>query len=103
LQDGRTHDWIGVMSYFQAFTMPDLATIMSANMDRVVADHTNLPGKFTFSLPFTGGNMQPDSHLGGPDGPTLEDGLEQLGLKLAPAKAPVERLTIDHIEKPQVD
>ena len=54
------------MSYFQAFTMPDLATIMSANMDRVVADHTNLPGKFTFSLPFTGGNMQPDSPMGGP-------------------------------------
>ena len=39
----------------------------------------------------------------GEDAPTLEDGLEQLGLRLEPAKGPVERLVIDHIEKPQED
>jgi uncharacterized protein (TIGR03435 family) len=103
VQDGRRHDWMGVTSYFQAFTMADLAEILSANMDRVVADHTNLPGQFTFVLPFTGGNMQPDSHLGGEDGPTLEDGLQQLGLRLEPAKGPVERLVIEHIERPEED
>jgi uncharacterized protein (TIGR03435 family) len=103
VQDGRKHDWIGYTSYFQAFTMADLAEILGANMDRTVADHTNLTGPYTFVLPFRGGNMEPDTHLGGEDGPTVKDGLEQLGLRLEPAKAPVERLAIDHIEKPEVD
>jgi len=103
IQDGRSHEWIGYTSYFQAFTMADLAEILTANMDRVVADHTNLTGPFTFVMPFGGGNMQPDTHMGGEDAPTLEDGLEQLGLRLEPAKGPVERLVIDHIEQPEVD
>jgi uncharacterized protein (TIGR03435 family) len=47
--------------------------------------------------------MEVDSHLGGEDGPTIQDGLEQLGLRLEPAKGPVERLVIDHIEEPEVD
>jgi len=104
VQDGSRHDWIGVTSYFQAFTMADLAEILTANMDRVVADHTNLPGKYTFVMPFSGGmNMAPYTHLGGEDGPSLEEGLEQLGLQLKPRKGPVERLAIDHIEKPEED
>lgn len=101
LQNGREHAWIGYTSYFQGFSMADLAGILSANMDRMVADHTGLTGAFTFSLPFSGGGMERDSHLGGEDGPSVEDGLEQLGLRLEPAKGPVERLVIDHIEKPE--
>ena len=54
-------------------------------------------------MPVAGHDMEPESHLGGPDAPTLEDGLEQLGLRLVTAKAPVERLMIDHIEKPAED
>jgi uncharacterized protein (TIGR03435 family) len=104
IQDGRRHDWIGLNSYFQAFTMADLAEILTANMDRVVADHTNLPGQYTFVMPFVGGaNMAPYTQLGGEDAPTLEDGFEQLGLQLKPAKGLVERLVIDHIEKPEED
>jgi uncharacterized protein (TIGR03435 family) len=104
VQDGRRHDWIGNTSYFQAFTMADLAEILTANMDRVVADHTNLSGKYTFVMPFVGGaNMAPYTQLGGEDAPTLEDGLEHLGLQLKPAKGLVERLVIDHIEKPEED
>ena len=104
VQDGRKHDWIGLTSYFQAFTMADLAEILTANMDRVVADHTNLTGQYTFAMPFAGGaNMAPYTQLGGEDAPTLEDGLEQLGLQLKPAKGLVERLAIDHIEKPEED
>lgn len=103
VQDGRKHDWIGYTSYFQGFSMADLAEILSANMDRVVADRTNLTGPYSFVLPFGGSNMEPDSHLGGEDGPTIKDGLEQLGLRLEPAKAPVERLAVDHIEKPEED
>jgi uncharacterized protein (TIGR03435 family) len=105
VQDGRRHDWIGLTSYFQAFTMADLAEILTANMDRVVADHTNLTGQYTFVMPFSdGANMEPDAHMcPGEDAPTLEDGLEQLDLRLESAKGPVERLVIDHIEKPEED
>jgi uncharacterized protein (TIGR03435 family) len=104
VQTGRTYNWMGGTIYLQAFTMADLAEILTANMDRVVADDTNLTGPYTFVLPFPSGrNMEPDSHLGGEDGPTIEDGLEQLGLQLKPARGPVERLVIDHIEKPEED
>lgn len=100
---GRSYQWIGITAYFQAFTMADLAEVMTINMDRVVADHTNLPDRYNFALPLVGRDMEPDSHMGGEDAPTIEDGVEQLGLRLEPAKGPVERLVIDHIEKPQED
>jgi uncharacterized protein (TIGR03435 family) len=100
---GRSYQWIGITAHFQAFTMADLAEVMIVNMDRVVADHTNLPDWYTFALPLGGHDMEPDSHLGGEDAPTIQDGLEQLGLRLEPAKGPVERLAIDHIEKPEED
>lgn len=101
VQNGRAHDWIGSTSYYQAFTMADLAEILSSRMDRVVADHTNLSGQYTFVMPVFGGiNAEPDTHVGNADGPILEDVIEQLGLKLEPAREPVERLVIDHIEMP---
>jgi uncharacterized protein (TIGR03435 family) len=100
---GRSYQWIGITAHFQAFTMADLAEVLTVNMDRVVADHTNLPDRYTFALPLGGANMEPDSHLGNDDAPTIQDGLEQLGLRLEPAKGPVERLMIDHIEKPEED
>ncbi|HWG17350.1 MAG TPA: TIGR03435 family protein [Acidobacteriaceae bacterium] len=103
VQSGRSHNSVSHISYFQGFTMAELAEVLGANMDRGVVDHTNLDGRFNFAMPFSGSNNNPDSHQGGPDAPTLEDGLEQLGLRLATAKAPVERLMIDHIEKPAED
>lgn len=99
----RSDEWIGITAHFQAFTMADLAEVLTVNMDRVVADHTKLPGSYDFALPLFGRNMEPESHLGGEDAPTIQDGLEQLGLKLIPTKAPVERLAIDHIERSQED
>lgn len=100
---GRSNEWIGITAHLQAYTMADLAEVMTINMDRVVADHTNLPDRYTFALPLAGHDMEPDSHMGDENAPTIEDGLEQLGLRLVPAKASVERLVIDHIEKPEED
>jgi uncharacterized protein (TIGR03435 family) len=91
---------------------------LSGQVDRAVVDKTGIAGKFTFHLEFT-----PDTALGGvpgrggdagnpgnagnpappadPAGPTIFAALqEQLGLKLAPEKGPVEFLVIDHVEKP---
>ena len=69
---------------------------------RLVVDRTGLTGKYDFSLRWT-----PDALLearagaGDASGPSLFTALEeQLGLKLKPAKAPVEVLVIDRVERP---
>jgi len=64
---------------------------------RTVIDKTGLLGKYEINLKWTA-----DEQQGSPDaGPTLFTALEeQLGLKLVPAKGPVDTFVIDHIEKP---
>ena len=64
---------------------------------RTVVDKTGLTGNYDIDLKWT-----PDDQQGTPDaGPTLFTALEeQLGLKLVPAKGPVETLVIDHVERP---
>jgi uncharacterized protein (TIGR03435 family) len=78
---------------------------------RVVVDRTNLPGRFEFTLRFARPGMTPTPTLSiaapspSPDDPpeiftALQ---EQLGLKLEAARAPVDTLVIDHIERPTED
>jgi len=78
--------------------------------DRVVIDSTGLHGSYDFTLAWTPFGAQP-SPMGGAQplaaastddsAPSLFAALrQQLGLKLVPAKAPVEALVIDHIEQP---
>lgn len=84
-----------------------LLQILSGNARRVVVDKTGLTGKYTLSLkwnPLESENL-PQSFLDQyPDfknRPGLIDAVqEQLGLKLEPAKGPVDVYVIDQIEKP---
>ncbi len=64
---------------------------------RIVVDKTGLSGNYEIDLKWT-----PDDQQGTPDaGPTFFTALEeQLGLKLMPAKAPVDVLVVDHVERP---
>jgi len=50
-----------------------------------------------------GTGFDPTMRRGGEDAPSMEEELYQLGLQLVPTKAPVERMAIDHIEKPEED
>jgi uncharacterized protein (TIGR03435 family) len=96
-------------------TMKDLAQRLSNQLDRPVVDKTGVAGMFEITLEFA-----PDSMIRGfggrgpgdagrseaspipadPVGPTLFTAMqEQLGLKLAGDKAPVDYLVIDHVEK----
>jgi len=83
-------------------------------LDRPVLDKTGFTGAFdlklrftadqaTMGLPGSGGPGDPGGSgiPANPDLPNIFAALqEQLGLKLVPAKGPVEVLVIDHVERP---
>ncbi|HET9192807.1 MAG TPA: TIGR03435 family protein [Vicinamibacterales bacterium] len=79
-------------------SMSQLATTLSGRMSRIVLDRTGLSGVFDFTLDFVpdGSPIDASQNL-----PPLQAALrEQLGLKLEPARGPVEVLVIDHVERP---
>jgi uncharacterized protein (TIGR03435 family) len=97
-----------------ALAIGELVNGMLSNLlDRPVIDKTGLTGRYDFDLEFAPDSSMPMfqgmSGRGGaeagtalpadPDGPTIFAALEKLGLKLEPAKGPVEVLVIDRVEK----
>ncbi|MGA8742193.1 MAG: TIGR03435 family protein [Terracidiphilus sp.] len=72
-----------------------LAASLSNPAGRMVIDKTGLTGRYEINLAWSW-NDEP-----GNSGPSLFTALqEQLGLKLEPAKAPIDVVVIDHIERP---
>lgn len=77
-------------------------------LDRPVIDHTGISGKYDFSLDWTPDESQFRDRSGmstssnaRAEPPDLYTAIrQQLGLKLESAKAPVEVLVIDRVEKP---
>lgn len=92
----------------RAEPMVRLAAVLSNNgfagIDRLVIDHTGLSGNFDFVVEWSvsPSAADPQSRTSSDDtGPPLDVALRrQLGLILRPAKAPVETLVIDRIERP---
>ena len=84
---------------FHRRTIADFAQFLSFSnlVGRTVIDKTGLTGNYEIDLKWT-----PDDQQGTLDaGPTLFTALEeQLGLKLVPAKDPVDTLVVDHVERP---
>ena len=69
----------------------------NTGVDRPVIDHTGVAGMFGFTLMFSPFDAGP--HVS--DVPSIFTALqEQLGLKLEPARGPVELLVIDSVEQP---
>jgi bla regulator protein blaR1 len=93
-----------------AMSMTELVGGLMPMVGRLVTDRTGLLGRFEVNLEFTPEQMPP-SRTGGPpmppidpNGPTIFTALqEQLGLKLEPARAPVDVLMIDRAEHPTPD
>ncbi len=76
-------------------TMKRLAEVLSQQSDRFVLDHTGLTGQYDFNLAWSSDLTSDDAQE-----PALFTAVQQLGLKLEPAKGPVEVVVIDHIERP---
>jgi uncharacterized protein (TIGR03435 family) len=80
--------------------MDSFAEILARKMDFPVVNNTELKGVFNFTLHWT-----PDSSARSSDEATDDVSIftalpEQLGLRLRSAKAPVQVLVIDHVERP---
>jgi uncharacterized protein (TIGR03435 family) len=75
-------------------SMPELAARLSDFLRRPVRDQTGLTGTYDFE--YRTGNDDPDSSatVG------IIQSMQQIGLKLAQGKGPVETIVIDHIERP---
>jgi uncharacterized protein (TIGR03435 family) len=88
-----------------------LAAVLSNNgfagVDRVVIDRTGLAGNFDFTVEWAVPISPTDSAsrpAADDTGPPVDVALrQQLGLTLRPAKAPVETLVIDHVERPSAN
>jgi uncharacterized protein (TIGR03435 family) len=100
----------------QGITISDLAKSLAQQLHRSVTDKTGLAGKYDIALQWTpdqdaapmipgaGGNQPGAPPPPDASGPSIFTALqEQLGLKLEPAKGPVDTLVIDHIEPPSAD
>jgi uncharacterized protein (TIGR03435 family) len=81
----------------KAASIQSLAFSLSNQVGRLIIDKTGLAGKYDMNLTWAW-NDQPGSADAGPSIFTaLQD---QLGLKLEPAKAPVDVVGVDHLERP---
>ncbi len=79
-----------------AGTMPEIAQRLGGAAGRPILDKTGVNGKYGFLLIYTRPSAQPQ-----PDGPpdfftAIE---QQLGLKLIPAKAPIDCLVVDRAQR----
>ncbi len=99
----------GMIMSFHNSPMSQFTAVLQNSTDRPVVDQSGLTGRYDFTLNFT-----PDAAmaalLGGPpapagDNPDAAPDLfaafqQQLGLKLEPARAPVDVMVIDKVERP---
>jgi uncharacterized protein (TIGR03435 family) len=92
-------DGEGQTMHFYAVSMGSLTPLLSNWEGRPVQDKTGLIGRYDFRLqrPALGG---PSAQPGSDSRPSISAVLDDLGLKLESARAPVETLVIDHVEQP---
>jgi uncharacterized protein (TIGR03435 family) len=82
-------------------SMSDLAETLAGQFSRPVVDRTGLKDKYDFKLHYQDVRLSDRSADDQNPTPPLDMAIQdQLGLKLEPAKGPIQLLVIDHIEKP---
>lgn len=91
----------------EAIDMSDLAAVVERFSDRPVLDNTGLTDLYKIAFPAfnlrrpTGPESASEKRpLDDATRPTLSDALQDLGLRLESAKAPVEMFVVEHFERP---
>ena len=97
-----------VTQHLTGANLSRLITSLENLVGRSVVDRTGLQGSFDLELTFSIDGLtvanRPPPAAGSPEGPAVFTALEeQLGLRLAPARARVEVLVIDAVERPTPD
>jgi uncharacterized protein (TIGR03435 family) len=101
---GRVANSIGVISYFQDESMALFAEVLTAHYDRRVIDRTGLKGGFNFSaVLLPGAGNAPADHRPTDDTPSTIESLAAIGLRLEGAKTSVDRLAIEHVQRPETN
>jgi uncharacterized protein (TIGR03435 family) len=78
-----------------------LAGLLGMALDRPVIDTTGITDQFEIHLVFSPDDPPQPAAINAPDAPGIFEAIqEQLGLKLVPARGPVDVLVIDHVERP---
>jgi uncharacterized protein (TIGR03435 family) len=83
-----------------ALSISKVMTLVQAKSDRIILDKTGFTGLFDVQLEFS-----PDLGIAAPgadpsSAPSLFTAIQEIGLKLNSAKAPLEVLVIDSVKKP---
>ena len=69
---------------------------------REVVDETGLPGHYDYSVEFARKSLRDNPEMD--TGPSLLEALrDQLGMKLTTRRAVLQRLVIDHVERPSAN
>ncbi len=86
----------------QGITMDLFATNLTFRVNRIVVNNTGLKGHYDLALEWQPENAPASTQNNGLDAkPSIFTAMqEQLGLKLEPAKGPVETVVVDHVEMP---
>jgi uncharacterized protein (TIGR03435 family) len=96
-----------VTQHLNGASLSRLITSLENLLGRGVVDRTGLTGPFDLELTFTTEGLNTANRApgaGAPEGPALFTALEeQLGLRLAPARASVQIFVIDALDRPTPD
>lgn len=76
-------------------SMPRLADLLSARVDRIVVDHSELSGAYDIKLQWAANPAENTT-----DASVFTALQEQLGLRLESAKGPIEFIIVDNLERP---
>jgi len=97
---------------FRGQTMANVAHYISTQVDRPVLDATGLKDRYALTLSFrllprnanSISTADPADPTNAARGPTIYEAVkDQLGLKLIPAKRPVEFVIIDHVDRTPIE
>lgn len=85
---------------FQNVPIARLLSVVKGDTEREVVDKTGLVGNYDFELRWESSRRKLGQEQREPSGPDIFGAVQRLGLRLRPAKGPVQHFFIEHIDPP---